>query len=75
MTTKPLKRFTYKNKYYYTDGGECYDHQTMNYFLYKDAKGLKPLSEVDMPDEDDFASLADRVSKDFLLERGIWGTM
>ena len=74
MTTKTLKRFTYKNKHYYTDGGECYEHQIMNYSLYKDSKGLKPLSEVDMPDEDGFGELADRVSKDLLLERGLWGT-
>ncbi len=82
MTTKTLKKFMYKKKAYYTDGGECYDlgsegdfghYVPMNFLLYLDADGKVPLTEMDMPDEDGFYGAANRASKSLLFERGTWG--
>lgn len=82
MTIKTLKKFLFKKKAYYTDGGECMDlgsegdfghYVPMGFNLYLDAEGKIPLTEVDMPDDEVFYGKATQASRGLLLERGTWG--
>ena len=83
MTTKPvLRQFVFNKIPYYTDGGECYDlgsegdfghYAALNFELFYDKAGTKPVPIEEWPDEEDFYEKAANTSEALLMRHGRWG--
>ena len=82
MTTKVLKKFMFKKKAYYTDGGMCYDvgsegdfgyFTCLNFNLYSDPEGKQLIPEEEQPTDDAFYYKAVAASEKLLVQLGEWG--